>query len=250
MGWRFSASASDWNDQLPAAGAIGYSLGVAAQHSRAVAKRGGLRVLPGGSGPAEHEATDAELIDAFERGEGRACEELYDRLIGVVEGTLWHVLGRRDEHHSDLVQSAFEQIVMTLSRRRFARACSLSSWAATVTTHIAFNAIRSRTRERKVLDRRRDGDVEASNYPEHGDLEHELGVREELSRVRSCLAEMDSTRATTLFLHDVLGHELAEIAVLTGVSVAAAQSRLVRGRRELQHRLGKGSPRPSKGAAP
>jgi RNA polymerase sigma-70 factor (ECF subfamily) len=220
--------------------AFGYSLEVAAERSRSTAQRGGLRVLPGGSLPQAHEPTDAELIDAFERGEGRACEKLYDRLIGVVEGTLWHVLGRRDEHHNDLVQSAFEQIVMTLSRRKFARACSLSSWAATVTTHIAFNSIRSRTRERKVLDRKRDGDVEASNFPEYGDLEHELGVREELTRVRAHLADMDSTRATTLFLHDVLGHELAEIAVLTGVSVAAAQSRLVRGRKELHARLTKG----------
>jgi RNA polymerase sigma-70 factor (ECF subfamily) len=181
------------------------------------------------------------LIDAFERGDGHACEQLYDRLIGVVEGTLWRVLGRRDEHHDDLVQTSFEQIVMTLSRRRFARACSLSSWAASVTTHVAFNTIRARTRERKVLDRTRDADV--ATLAHYEDLEREVGAREDLGRVRVYLSEMDWGRATTLFLHDVLGHELAEIAVLTGVSVAAAQSRLVRGRRELQERLEKGERR-------
>jgi RNA polymerase sigma-70 factor (ECF subfamily) len=211
-----------------------------AQRSRSSLERGQFRLLPGGAQPREHEPTDAELIDAFERGEGRACEQLYDRLIGVVEGTLWRVLGRRDEHHDDLVQTAFEQIVMTLSRRRFARACSLSSWAASVTTHVAFNAIRARTRERRVLDRSRDGETDVADLTQHGDLEREVGVREDISRVRLYLAEMDWGRATTLFLHDVLGHELAEIAVLTGVSVAAAQSRLVRGRKELQERLNKG----------
>jgi DNA-directed RNA polymerase specialized sigma24 family protein len=41
-----------------------------------------------------------------------------------------------------------------------------------------------------------------------------------------------------LLLHDVVGHELTEIAALTGASVAAVQSRLVRGRHELMERLG------------
>jgi RNA polymerase sigma-70 factor, ECF subfamily len=229
-------------EEMPGHTPIGYSFPVTVQRSRSSPERGGLRVLPGGSQPEKRERTDAELIDAFERGEGRACEELYDRLIGVVEGTLWRVLGRRDQHHDDLVQAAFEQIVLTLSHRKFARACSLASWASSVTTHIAFNAIRARTRERKVVDRGRDTDSEATDVAEYRDLEREVGAREDLARVRIHLAEMDWGRATTLFLHDVLGHELAEIAVLTGVSVAAAQSRLVRGRKELQDRLLKGSP--------
>jgi len=224
--------------KVPAKPGFGYISPVNIRRSQALRDRGGLRVLTGGSQPREHEPTDAELIDAFERGEGRACERLYDRLIGVVEATLWRVLGRRDEHHDDLVQTAFEQIVLTLSRRRFARACSLSSWAASVTTHVAFNTIRARTRERRVVDRTHDADVE--DLSRHEDLEREVGVREDMRRVRIYLSEMDWGRATTLFLHDVLGHELAEIAVLTGVSVAAAQSRLVRGRRELQERLTKG----------
>ena len=226
---------------MPAGGPFGYIPPVKVVRPRQGFDRGGFRVLDGGAQPREHEPTDAELIDAFERGDGQACEQLYDRLIGVVEGTLWRVLGRRDEHHDDLVQSAFEQIVMTLSRRRFARACSLSSWASTVTAHIAFNAIRARTRERQVLDRTRNPEADLGDLAHHDDVEREVGVREDFARVRIYLAEMDWGRAATLFLHDVLGHELSEISVLMGVSVAAAQSRLVRGRRELQERLSKGS---------
>jgi DNA-directed RNA polymerase specialized sigma24 family protein len=44
---------------------------------------------------------------------------------------------------------------------------------------------------------------------------------------------VNRARAEAVVLHDVLGHDLAEIARLTGVTVAAAQSRLVRGRKEV-----------------
>ena len=198
-----------------------------------------FRVVDGGAPSSRPPIPDSALIDAFESGDRSACDLLYDRLIGVVEGTLFRVLGRRDAHHDDLVQAAFEQIVLTLSKRQFARACSLASWATSVTSHVAFNAIRSRTRERKVVDPGRDSDLEAGVHSGKIDVEKQAGARQVLERARFHLAQMDETRATTLFLHDVLGHDLAEIAVLTSVSVAAAQSRLVRGRKELRKRLSK-----------
>ena len=48
---------------------------------------------------------------------------------------------------------------------------------------------------------------------------------------------MSPDRTEALLLHDMLGHELSEIAVLHGISVAAAQSRVLRARKELQQRL-------------
>jgi RNA polymerase sigma-70 factor (ECF subfamily) len=182
---------------------------------------------------------DAALIEGFERNERRAGEELYAQLVGVVEGTLRRILGMRDELHNDLVQAAFVQILTTLSRRQFARRCSLASWASAVTAHVAFNSIRARARERRCIDRRRDGDVEAERLSWRADVEEDLAAREELAIVGGQLAQMSTEYATTVVLHDVLGHELKEIAALTGASVAAAQSRLVRGRSELRGRLKK-----------
>jgi len=185
------------------------------------------------------EKPDAVLIDAFVRKERRAADELYARLVGVVEGTLRRIVGMHDELHVDLVQAAFEQILTALSRRTFAGRCDLAAWASSVTAHVAFNSIRARTQERRWIDRWHDADLEAARRSGHEDLETALAAREELAIVGGVLAEMNAKYATTVFMHDVLGHELLEIAELTGTSFAAAQSRLVRGRSDLRVRLGK-----------
>jgi RNA polymerase sigma-70 factor (ECF subfamily) len=177
-------------------------------------------------------------VDAVQRGDAQVASLLYDRLLGAVDHALYRVFGRREHDHDDLVQAAFEQIVLTLSRRSYARACSLQTWASTIATHLAFNALRSRRRERRIFDR--DPNTTTESEPvSTADLERTAGARADLERVRSSLIQMKPERAETVFLHDVLGHDLAEIALMTRVSVSAAQSRLVRGRRELRRRLTK-----------
>ena len=181
--------------------------------------------------------SDEQLIEAVQTGDDRVSAELYDRLLPVVDHTLYRVFGRREPDHDDLVQTVFEQIVLTLARRSYAGACSLKTWASTVASHVGLNALRSRRRERKMLDR--GTELNGETVPAPVDLEREISARSQLEEVRGELAQMSHKRAYAVFLHDVLGHDLAEIAVITGVSVAAAQSRLVRGRGELFRRLGR-----------
>jgi RNA polymerase sigma-70 factor (ECF subfamily) len=173
------------------------------------------------------------LIDAIERGDPHLGGEIYERLIRVVDSTLYRIVGPGDRDHDDLVQTAFEQIVTTIAKKKYARACSLTSWAAAVTCNIALNALRSRVSERKVFDPRLSVDDEADRIRGGGDVERQVAARERLERIRRHLAAMNHDRAETLLLHDFFGKELSEIAVLTGASVAAAQSRLVRARHEL-----------------
>jgi RNA polymerase sigma-70 factor (ECF subfamily) len=171
------------------------------------------------------------LIEAVQRGDQRVASELYERLIEVVDHTLYRIFGRREPDHDDLVQSTFEQIVRTLTERSYARACNLRTWASSIASHVGLNALRARRRERNVIDRLYQGDMEL--VPLDRDAEKSAQARAELEELRATLGAMKPEQAHAVFLHDVLGHDLAEMALLLDISVAAAQSRLVRGRREL-----------------
>lgn len=196
--------------------------------------RSPLRLVPGG-GETREPTSDEELIDAVQRGDHRITRLLYDRLYGVVDQTLYRVFGRREHDHDDLVQAAFEQIVLTLSRQSYARACNLRTWAASITSHVGFTALRSRKRERKVV--AREVSFDSSLVPTRTVAENVAAASLELDRVRRHLLSMKPEQAETVFLHDVLGHQLAEVALIMRVSIAAATSRLVRGRRELYRRI-------------
>jgi DNA-directed RNA polymerase specialized sigma24 family protein len=53
------------------------------------------------------------------------------------------------------------------------------------------------------------------------------------ARVRDALRRLGPEKAQVVYFNDVLGHEIDEIASTLGISVAATQSRLVRGRKEI-----------------
>jgi RNA polymerase sigma-70 factor (ECF subfamily) len=197
------------------------------------------RVMPlplATAGRAERDVpdwSDRELVTAVTARDPRAGLALYDRLIRVVEWTILRVSGQRSTDHEDLVQAAFEQIVVTLFKRRYAHDCSLTSWASAISCHIALNALRSRRRQRAV----HSDSAPREEASGRQDLESQLAARQALERIRDELARMNRERAEVLVLHEVNGLELSEIAAALGISVAAAQSRLSRGRRELLERL-------------
>jgi RNA polymerase sigma-70 factor (ECF subfamily) len=185
------------------------------------------------------EVTDESLIEGIVRGDERVAADLYRRLLPVVEATLLRVLGQRGSDHEDLVQISFEQIILTLSARRYAQACSLKTWASTLAAHVALKALRSRVRQRRVFNLHVEPEEVMQQFGGSDDVERSVSSRQELEQVRRELASLAPAKAEAVLLHDVLGHGLAEIAVLTGSSVVAAQSRLSRGRRELAERLAK-----------
>ncbi len=178
--------------------------------------------------------SDAELIEGVVQGNPEIAGIFHDRLVDVIDHTLFRVLGRRDSDHEDLIQVCFEQVLKTLISRSFAGECSLRTWTGRITTHVALNTLRSRIRERKLFSKGEDSESDAPSPYDPTSRTHALL---DLDRARRVLARMRPTKSEVLILHDVHGYSLSEIAGLLDVSVAAAQSRLVRGRNEFRTRL-------------
>jgi RNA polymerase sigma-70 factor (ECF subfamily) len=150
-----------------------------------------------------------------------------------VDRTIRRLLGPRDFDHEDIAQQAMIELVSTIERYR--GDCSLDSWTSTITAHVVYKHIRRRKTERRIF-----GALDADLLAETRSSSRtgrEAIVRSVMSRVRDLLDQIDESKAWTFVLHDVCGYDLREIARITGVSVAAAQTRLVRGRREVHERI-------------
>jgi RNA polymerase sigma-70 factor (ECF subfamily) len=162
-------------------------------------------------------------------GDEDAAGAFHDRLRPRVEGTIRRLLGPADSDTEDLGQLAMIGLIEGIGRYR--AECSLDSWAATVAAHVVYKHIRRRKLERRVFSALPDAEP-----PSHLNPTRALFARDLVHRARALLSEMSEEKAWTFLLHDVCGFDLREIATITGVTTAAAQRRLSRGRRELHER--------------
>jgi RNA polymerase sigma-70 factor (ECF subfamily) len=182
--------------------------------------------------PNHEEPTDEELCARLEAGDAAAAELVYERIVNVVDAVLYRLLGANDHEREDLAQQALERVIATIVSGRYQRDCSLTSWAALITQHLAIDAMRSRTRDRRVFDRYVGTQTLELVPDERQSTEQLVESQRRAHRLMAVLASISKTQAEAVVLHDLLGYDLPEVARLTGASVAAAQSRLVRGRRK------------------
>jgi RNA polymerase sigma factor (sigma-70 family) len=176
---------------------------------------------------------DNALLAAIRGGDPMVASALCDRLWPQVDRTIRRLIGSRDVDHDDLAQLSMIELVGTISRYR--GDCSLDTWAQAVTANVVFKHLRRRRVERRIFaDILVDDEMAAA--PAH--VERRSAGRQVLARIAKHLDGMNERRAWAFVLHDVLGYDLREVAQMTNASVAATQSLLVRGRRELHERIG------------
>jgi RNA polymerase sigma-70 factor (ECF subfamily) len=149
----------------------------------------------------------------------------------VLDRTLTRLLGARDNDYEDVAQRALFELVDTIEH--FRGDCPLDAWVSIVAARATYKAIRRRRIERRLF-----ADASPQDSPpftrSHGEA---VAARQALERVRVELEQMNPDRAWTFMLHDVYGYDLKEVGQITGASLSAAQSRLVRGRREIHERI-------------
>lgn len=179
---------------------------------------------------ASAHSPDESLLAGLKRGTPEATAALIERARPIVGRTVRRLLGTKDHDHEDVAQGALIEIAFGAAQ--FRGDCPLDAWCARVTAFVIYKHIRRRQTERRIFG------------PLGGDArEPRLGsdggavLRSVLDRVGDHLQTMKAEMAWAFLLHDVIGCDLGEVARLTGVSVAAAQTRLSRGRRDLHRRL-------------
>jgi RNA polymerase sigma-70 factor, ECF subfamily len=161
-----------------------------------------------------------------------------DRLYRIASAALLKILRRKPPDFDDLLQTTVERVLRSLQAGTFSRSCSLPTWISVIANHVAIDWVRTSSRNAASAELVDDSEV-AHLWPARArvPLEQQLEARSLLRYAGGVLDGMTKSSCDPLILHDLHGHDLAEIAAIMKISVAAAQSRLVRARQQLKRRL-------------
>ncbi|HEY1557228.1 MAG TPA: sigma-70 family RNA polymerase sigma factor [Kofleriaceae bacterium] len=176
-------------------------------------------------------ADEADLIARCRADERAAHDELYHRFRRQVAANLYRVLGDRTDL-DDLVQEVFVIAFRGLSR--FRGDARLSTWLYRICVNVALGRIRTRRRRPTAysvadLDAA-PHDLSLTERPETPDKS--LERRQERERVYRALEALAPKKRIVLYLHEIEGLDLKEIAYLVDSNPVTVRTRLFYARRE------------------
>lgn len=174
---------------------------------------------------------DSAVIAGLKARDATAASAFYDRVRPVIDRTLTRLLGAADGEYEDLAQRALFELVDGIDG--FRGECPLDAWVSIVTARVTYRTIRRRRIERRLFVTTPSDEVHVVTRSHAATV----AARQAIERVKLELSSMDSGRAWAFLLHDVYGYDLKEVSQITGTSLSAAQSRLIRGRREIHERI-------------
>jgi RNA polymerase sigma-70 factor (ECF subfamily) len=189
-----------------------------------------------GSVAALTPADEADLIARCRGNERAACDEFYHRFRRQVAGNLYRVLGDRGDL-DDLVQEVF--VIAFRGLERFRGEARLSTWLYRICVNVALGRIRTRKRKPPPiggldLDTQRT-DPSLTERPETPD--RALERERDRARVYAALETLAPKKRIVLYLHEIEGLDLKEIAYLVDSNPVTVRTRLFYARREFYDAL-------------
>jgi RNA polymerase sigma-70 factor (ECF subfamily) len=175
---------------------------------------------------------DEALVAGVKAGRRDVAGHFVKRVGPRAKATIRRLLRHHSAEHEDLLQVALVELVTTIGR--FRGQCSLDTWTDRITAHVVFKRLRRLRLETQFVGGLCD---DALLVPAADSPERRAATEKVLARVKALLGGMTEDRLTAWVLSDVHGFSLEEIADILEVSVAAAQSHVSRGRRDVRERL-------------
>ena len=184
-----------------------------------------------GSSTALASVDEADLVERCRAHERAAHDELYHRFRRQVAANLYRVLGDRTDL-DDLVQEVF--VIAFRGLERFRGDARLSTWLYRICVNVALGKIRSKKRRPPpigVVDLDiANTDPSLAERPETP--QQSLERRQDQEKVYRALEHLPPKKRIVLYLHEIEGLDLKEIAYLVDSNAVTVRTRLFYARRE------------------
>ena len=191
---------------------------------RPVAKKSGERPS---DAPNDEREAERLLIQKCIAGERAAQEQFYRSHNRAIAANLFRVLGDRNEL-DDLVQEVF--VIAFRGLPKFRQEARLSTWLYRICVNVALGRIRTKTRRPPPILK---ADPVADDRRVSPDSPETLLAREESkAKVYRYLERISAKKRIVLYLHEIQGHDLKEIAYLVGANPVTVRTRLFYARKE------------------
>ena len=184
-----------------------------------------------GSLAALDPADEADLIERCRRDDRAAQDELYHRFRRQVAANLYRVLGDRTDL-DDLVQEVF--VIAFRGLDRFRGDARLSTWLYRICVNVALGRIRTRRRRPTAIGMTDldTAQIDPSMTERPETPERTLQRRQDQERVYRALDTLPPKKRIVLYLHEIEGLDLKEIAYLVDSNPVTVRTRLFYARRE------------------
>jgi RNA polymerase sigma-70 factor (ECF subfamily) len=166
-------------------------------------------------------AAERELVVACRAGKREAQEEFYRRHRRQVAATLYRVLNDRNEIE-DLVQEVF--VIAFRGLDKFRGESRVSTWLYRICVNVALGRIRTKVRKPPpilVPDPVVERVEESPETPERA-----MQRSQAKDKVNRILAELPAKKRIVLYLHEIQGLDLKEIAAIVGAHPVTVRTRL------------------------